>query len=571
MKQENNTDGTVHIFEMNSYVKPPVEESASKEWVLNGRNNEFFGYIIDRYNGSPTNAAIINGFTELIYGKGLTVRMREDAEFLKLFPKDEVRKIVSDFKLFGSSTVQVIYSKGKGELRKVVRVHHIPRESIAPAKMNESGDIDTYYYSKDWSKTRGKAAPTPYPAFGTTKDAPVEIMCIQPYKAGKHYFADPDYLSALQYANLEEEISNYSVSHIQNGLSAGYIINFNNGVPEREKREQIKYDIQRKLQGSDAAGNVIISFNDNSETAPTIVPIPSNATHEQWQFWVSEARTQIMVGHRVTSPMLFGIKDNSGLGNNAEELETASKLLQATVIAPMQELLLDAFSRIAAANGQFVEFEFRPLVKFVEEDGTVNEGEEAVELKKAKSAINTSHIAEDLVEYGEDIDEEEWELIEEHEINGVPEDMEVNLARSFGSKWSSASEQDNDLFRVRYTYAPTSVSTNSRDFCAIMVAANKVYRKEDIIAAGERAVNAGFGADGASTYSIWKYKGGPNCKHFWQRRIYLKRNNGKISVNEARNIINGLDTSDRAGARLPVNESEVAKRPTDMPNNGYKN
>tara|TARA_R110000851_G_scaffold237164_2_gene390019 strand:- start:12391 stop:13539 length:1149 start_codon:yes stop_codon:yes gene_type:complete len=373
------------IIELNNYVKPVITEVSNKEWVLNGKNNEFFDYIIERYNGSPTNSAIINSFTEMIYGKGLRVSNSENEDILKLFPKKELRMIVSDFKLFGSASLQVVYSKGRGALRKVTGVFHIPRQSIVPEKMDEDGEIMNYFYSKDWNKLRVKGnEPEPFPTFGTTKDAPIEIMVIEPYKAGKHYFADPDYVSALQYAKLEEEISNFAVSHIQNGLSAGYILNFNNGVPEVEVRDRIKREIREQLQGSSSAGNLIIAFNDNPDNAATIVPIPSNATHEQWQFWVTEGRTQIMVGHRVISPMLFGIKDSSGLGNNADELQTASRLLFATVINPMQELLLDRFEEITDINKTGVELFFEPLLTFVNEDGTEQESTETVQLKENK-------------------------------------------------------------------------------------------------------------------------------------------------------------------------------------------
>lgn len=558
------------LVELNSYVKPEIKEVSGKEWVLNGRDNSFFQYVIDRFNGSPTNAAIVNGFTEMIYGKGLTATNPEQRQALDIFPANEIRKIVSDFKLFGSATLQVVYSKGRGALRKVTGVYHIPRETIAPAKMNEEGEIEGYYYAKDWKKTRGKAnEPEYFPAFGMSKDAPIEIMAIEPYKAGKHYFADPDYLSGLQYATLEEEISNYAVSHIQNGLSAGYIINFNNGVPPKEKREEIKRDIRRQLQGSGSAGNVIIAFNDNPENGATIVPIPSNATHKQWDFWVGEARTQIMVAHRVISPMLFGIKDNSGLGNNAQELETATRLLYGTVITPMQELLLESLKEVLMVNGFDTDLEFKPLMTFVKEDGTEQQEGEAVELKKKDSDDGGEAIARALLEKGEEIDEDEWELVFEEAIEGEPDhNQELNLASDFPSTWAAASEQDTELFRVRYSYAPSTFSVKSRAFCRIMASKNKVYRKEDIDAAGSMGVNAGFGLGGATDYSIWLYKGGVNCKHFWQRKVYLKKNNERISANEARRILNGLDPSDRADARMPENDPLVARRPFDMPNNG---
>jgi hypothetical protein len=125
------------------------------------------------------------------------------------------------------------------------------------------------------------------------------------------------------------------------------------------------------------------------------------------------------------------------------------------------------------------------------------------------------------------------------------------------------------LFKIRYQYAPKSNSDNSREFCVKMVKADKVYRKEDIEFAGQKVVNKGFGPNGTDRYSIWLYKGGARCHHFWMRKIYLRRNNKSISVNEAKKMILDLEPSDRKENRLPENNFKVAQLPNDMPNNGF--
>jgi len=68
-----------------------------------------------------------------------------------------------------------------------------------------------------------------------------------------------------------------------------------------------------------------------------------------------------MVAHRVVSPMLLGIKDNTGLGNNADELKTASILMDNTVIRPFQQLLLNAFDDILAYNKIVLNLYFKTL------------------------------------------------------------------------------------------------------------------------------------------------------------------------------------------------------------------
>ena len=84
--------------------------------------------------------------------------------------------------------------------------------------------------------------------------------------------------------------------------------------------------------------------------------------------------------------------------------------------------------------------------------------------------------------------------------------------------------------------------------------------------ASGRAVNPGWGPRGADTYDIWLYKGGGSCQHFWQRRTYLKKNNKRISVNEAQRIIRAAGPD---AERLQTNDPKVAQRPRDMTNRGF--
>jgi len=116
---------------------------------------------------------------------------------------------------------------------------------------------------------------------------------------------------------------------------------------------------------------------------------------------------------------------------------------------------------------------------------------------------------------------------------------------------------------------PKRSDEHSREFCRKMAASNRVYRYEDIERASSQAVNPGWGANGANTYDLWLYKGGGNCRHFWERRVYLRADNEQISVNEARRIINKLPVDQRDDARLPVNDPRVAKRTRDQSGHGW--
>jgi hypothetical protein len=184
----------------------------------------------------------------------------------------------------------------------------------------------------------------------------------------------------------------------------------------------------------------------------------------------------------------------------------------------------------------------------------------------------TEKITNALMPKGEEMSDD-WELVDERPVDYEKEELR-NAAFTFAEVIQSSpnqiSEQDTSIIKVRYKYTSTKQASGaSRDFCAMMEGANKVYRMEDILDA--EGANAGFGPNGSDFYSIWFYKGGPFCQHFWMRQTYLRKNNTRITVTEARELINKLDPSLRSEARLIQNEPEVAKAPRDMPDFGYLN
>jgi len=353
----------IHIVNLSSYTTPEIKEYNNREWVSYGEDNDYFQFLIDRYNGSPTNNAIINGISELIYGKGLDAtdsfrKPEQYAQMKSLFKKECLRKATSDFKMMGQCAFQVIYSH---DHQMINEVYHMPIETLRAEKCNEDGEIEGYYYAKSWADVNAnKETPTRIPAFGFSNEG-IEILYIKPYRAGFYYYSPVDYQGGLQYCELEEEVANYHLNNIKNGMSPSMLINFNNGVPTEEERYIIENKVAEKFSGSSNAGKFILAFNDNKELAASIEPVQLNDASQQYQFLADESMRKIMVSHRVTSPMLLGIKDQSGLGNNADELMTASQLFDNIVIRPMQETILDGIDKVLAYNDISLDLYFKTL------------------------------------------------------------------------------------------------------------------------------------------------------------------------------------------------------------------
>jgi len=335
----------------------------------------------------------------MIYGKGLdAVDSKENEkdykEMKELFTKDCMKKICYDYKMMGQAALQIIYSKDR---KKIVQVEHIPVETLRAEKANNKGQIQAYYYAKDWSEITSKLSPKRIPAFGTS-NAGLEILYIKPYRAGFYYYSPVDYQGGLQYAELEEEIANYHINNIQNGLAPSMLINFNNGVPTEEQRSLIEQNIQEKFSGSSNAGRFILAFNDSKELSASIEPVILSDAHEQYKFLSDESMRKVMVSHRIVSPMLVGIKDNTGLGNNAEELQTASLLMDNTVIRPMQVTILDELERILMYNGIELDIYFKTL--------------QPLEFTDLTNAITDAEIEKET-----GIKKEDSEVIEDESIN----------------------------------------------------------------------------------------------------------------------------------------------------------
>lgn len=543
----------IRLIEFKSYVRPEIKEYKNKGFVLNGDNNSFYTYIIERNKGSVTNGAINRGYADYIYGRGISakdasIKAQQWASFVTLISSKDLKKIIADFQVFGEATIQVVKAKDKN---KVAGIYHLPKQMVAPGIENEEGEITSYWYCKDWTK-QGQNKPEEFPAFGTSKEA-IEIYSINPYSVGCNYFSDPDYIAGLPYADMEEEMANFCINAIKNGLSAGYVINVPDGQTfTPEEKQELEKKIRAKLTGSPNAQRFILNFA-SKEAEITIVPFPVNEQqHKQWDTLTETARQQIMVAHRVVSPMLFGIKDNTGLGNNADELDTAEAQMMKRVIAPKQQYIIDALAEIVSVNGITLDLYFKPLTEVQTATG--------VSLSEVEKKNLDTTVADELIKQGEDEPGEEWELVEKEVVH----DVELSLTSTGMAFPNAKSEQDGELYKNRYRYIG-DVHTNSREFCRKMIAANKLYRIEDINRMSATVVNEGWGPGGTDTYDIFLYKGGGNCKHEWQRETY--RLKADVNSPKAEQVTPGQ--ARKAGEPVPTMNKTAATKTYDQPNHGF--
>mgnify|MGYP003113536090 CR=1 FL=1 len=605
MKKKDNIS-VIHLAE---YNLPTITETNNKDWIQFGSDNLYPQYLLELYNGSSINNAIIKGVSSMIYGEGLDATDRQESDhkkeswlalnsLLHNSPKDTLKCLAFDLKLFGMCYVNTIWNRPR---TKIVEFRHIPAQYIRSGKSDAYGNVNDYYYSADWTNTR-KHKPRYYKAFDLKDRSDAnQVLCIKDYSPGSYYYATPDYQGSTSYIQLDMEIAQFHLSNIKSGMFPSMAINMANGIPTREERRTIERQINAKFGGSGNAGKILLTFNDGKDTAPEIVPINANDNSDSYQFLSTETTRKVLTGHRVTSPLLFGVKgDGSGFGNNADELRDSYSLFNNTVIKPFQNTLLEGLEPIFHANDIDLDLYFKTLkpadfidisnVGKLDEDEQEKEGidteNEGEPIKKELTELSDEQydgILDNLE--GQQIDSEEWEVVDEREQGNEEsyedwanrliqkkENFAVNEIKSNEDKFSYL---DKATYRVRFKYAVGSrkrkKTGSSRPFCENMMRLSRggfVYRIEDIDKASQSGVNRQLGHKGRK-YDLFKFKGGIYCRHKWNEILYrLKKGTELKDGQSLDNDYNKVDSIPKSYVRNPkgIKDSKIA--PVNMPNQG---
>ena len=609
--------------DLSTTTAPIVTESRGKEYILFGTEewaNLYPQFIIDLYYNSSTQAAIINATAEMIAGEDLVIEDEEERELdaivkLKKFfhsanssesLHEVIKKISFDFKLQGAFALNIVWSQDRTQ---IAEIYHVGVEKIRAERPNEMGKVEGYYISADWSNTRANK-PYRVPAFNTNdRTSPNQILYTGIYSPNMNAYYTPDYVAANNWALVDQRVAEFHLNNISNGFAGSFMISFANGVPTQEERFQIEQSLADKFSGEKNAGKFVLTFSDDKTRTPEITAISPSDLDKQYLALQELLVQNILTGHRVTSPILMGIKSDTGLGNNADELNSAANFYLNTVVKPFQEHILKVLKKIFTVNNMDMPVRFEQLkpitTRFTNQDlaavmtqdeireelGLAPLNEDVVVNEDFTKMSKATELEKWIAEFGEDMPED-WELIDEEIVDGEHNDFDfeetlnelanekLELASAVSATPNKRSSQDgvnksyNDYYKVRYVYATDEFLTNksgtSREFCRDMVAAKKIYTKEDLVNANSQVVNKGFGRDGTQKYNIFLYKGGPQCRHFFLRRIY------KTSLRAAKSKISSSQLISYTKARsegftAEKNDKLVAIAPQRMKNNGYYN
>ena len=599
-------ENNVHLLELSEYQRPEITEVVNRDWVGIGSDNMYYKHVIDAYMESTTNEAVINGIVDQIFGKGLDAtdsnrKPNEYAKMRSLLSSKDLRRVCQDLKLLGEGVFQISYVKGK-----MSKITHFPRETLRPEVCNEEGEIEAYFYSADWSKVTRNTDLKRIPVFGSGEEN--ELYIIRRYVPGYFYVSPIDY--QISYATLEKEIADYLINDCQNGFSGTKIINFNSGIPDVEKQQEIKNKVLDKLTGSNGE-KVIVSFNNNAEGKATIDDVSLTDAPDHYNFLSEECKRMIMLTHRVTSPLLLGLSSANGFSSNADEIVNASNLFNNVVIKPYQLLITESLEEIFATEEinlslyfktieplEFMEIETHVDKETVEEETgvKVEDQEKAIaqelssdeltkeeelsvlgSLETSGEVMSDDYVFVDEIDEDSDTNNEDWAdyLISEKKsvLSKVKEFLgaDVISSKKKGNVFSVL-DSPNGLYKIRYKYAvgsrkPMEDGNESRDFCRNMMNMsnrNVVWTIEDIDRATDQGVNQRLGHKGKA-YDLFKFKGGVYCRHKFVRVLYRLESNTEPSNNlnaykKTRKIPTRYDRNPRGSKQAKIAPENMPKR-----------
>lgn len=344
---------------------PIYKEVKGKDYIFYGERNDYPNYLLRIYNNSAKHNAIVTGKVDYICGNGWGVKSEDEMEKAKVFgminkvnQKEEslnelTNKLVTDLTIFGGYYLQVIWTKATGEIAELYHVDYY--------KVRTNVDNTEFYVSDNWIKN-DNVNPRPdfetYPAFDPNNTTGSQILYFKEYRAGVNTYSLPDYRGAISYIELDISIGEYHLNTINNGMFSSKLINLNGGKVSQEEEDRIEKQFQNKFSGSKNAGKFMLAFNDSKENEPSIIDLSGTELDKHFDLLNLTVQQEIFSGHKITSPMLFGIKTEGQLGGRSE-LRDAYQLFQNTYVNAKQRALEETINYLYKFNDVTAKLELK--------------------------------------------------------------------------------------------------------------------------------------------------------------------------------------------------------------------
>lgn len=337
---------------------PIMLDNKTGKYITYGINNEYPYYLLDMYRRSSKHNAIVNGKTNYIYGKGWRITQESTLEDQAIYNKffnngnrdedlnDVTEKLILDLEIFNGFAVAVTWNK----LGTIHCYEHIPFEKVRVNRDNNGFQIATWYdelgnqvfpHDKDIEQIA---------KFDPNTRQGRQLFYYRVYSAGVKHYPLPEYLGGLAWIEADVEVANFHNNNLRNNFWGGYLINFNNGIPTPEEQDDIERQIKHKFSGTDNAGRFVVTFNDDSSKAPSLLPLTPSDMDKQFSLLNDAIQQEIFVSHRCTNPLLFGVKTEGQLGGTTE-LVASYEIFKSVYVDDRVQKIERMINYLASFNG----------------------------------------------------------------------------------------------------------------------------------------------------------------------------------------------------------------------------
>jgi hypothetical protein len=337
---------------------PLFIEQLNKGIVFFGINNLYPYELIDLYNDSSTHNAIINGKVGYTVGNGMVTEDVVSQKWLDTANLDEdwtniLKRISLDYELFNGYAIEVVRTSA-GKL-----YNHI---DFANCRVGLDGSIK---YAIDWidDKRRKNHKPhiTDLPRYNPTdEDQKRSIIYHTDYRPNFKYYPLPVYVGSLAEIKTDVNIGDYWLNQVENGFVGGTLIIHKNGVPETSEEKKDFEDSFGDKLAKPKGQTIVHIFAPNGENASEVVSLNGNDLHERYAEMSKRVKESIFIGHRVTNPILFGVKEAGQLGGRSE-LDLAYEIFNNTYIQERRNTLLSTINKLCFIDTGRKEIEIEPL------------------------------------------------------------------------------------------------------------------------------------------------------------------------------------------------------------------
>ena len=344
-------------------VSPEEKKVGGKDYILWGDKNYYPEYLAELYENCTTLRSVIKGVVDYAAGNDAVTKKSLQGRYMNKKGQtafEVVRSLAWNYAIYGGFALQVI----RDRVGNVAEIYPVNMRFLRSDKENE-----VFWYSEKWKGTNGSVKTVKYPKFMKESKEPSSILFIKGDVSTT--YPQPLWAASVKAAEVERSIDEFHLNNINNGFMGSYIVNFNNGEPTDEIKEEIERKFNEKFAGKNNAGRIMFSYNSSKDTAATLQKMEVADYGEKYETLAKHCEQTIFKAFRA-NPNLFGMATESN-GFNSEEYDSSFALFNRTVIAPIQALIIDAFDKVLGMENSLT---IVPFTLISEEEEAENKAKE---------------------------------------------------------------------------------------------------------------------------------------------------------------------------------------------------